>query len=64
MNGSSQVVQWLRLQAPIAWGLGSIPDGGTRAHMLQLKKNLHAATKTQCSQKKKKKLYEYAIGKL
>ena len=27
----------LRLHAPIAGGLGSIPDQGTRSHMLQLK---------------------------
>ena len=27
----------LRLHAPIAGGLGSVPDQGTRSHMLQLK---------------------------
>ena len=32
----SLVVQWLRLHAPNAEGLGSIPDQGTRSHMLQL----------------------------
>ena len=30
-------VQWLRLCAPNAGGLGSIPDQGTRPHMLQLR---------------------------
>ena len=35
-------VQWLRLQAPNAGGLGSIPGWGTKI--------LHAATKTQLSQ--------------
>ena len=38
------VVQWLRLHAPNARGLGLIPGRGTRAHMLQ-QKNQHAATK-------------------
>ena len=46
--------QWLRLQAPNAGGLGSIPARGSRSHMLQLK-ILHVAkkvprAKTQCSQ--------------
>ena len=31
------VAQWLRLQAPKKWGLGSIPSQGTRSHMLQLR---------------------------
>ena len=31
----SLVVQWLRLHAPKAGGLGSIPGQGTRSHMLQ-----------------------------
>ena len=31
------VVQWLRLQAPNAGGLGSVPDQITRSHMLQLR---------------------------
>ena len=61
--GTSLVVQWLRLRAPNAGGLGSIPGQGTRSHTLQLKvrmpqlkiphaamKILHAATKTQHSQ--------------
>ena len=30
------MVQWLRLRAPNAGGLGSIPGQGTRSHMLQL----------------------------
>ena len=46
---TSVVLQWLRLCAPSAGGLGSIPDQGTRSHMLQLKIP-RAATKTQCSQ--------------
>ena len=32
--GTSLVVQWLRLHAPNAGGLGSIPGRGTRSHML------------------------------
>ena len=31
------VVQWLRLHAPNAESLGSIPGQGTRSHMLQLR---------------------------
>ena len=42
--GTSPVVQWLRLHAFIAGGMGSIPDWGTRI--------LHAA---RCAKKKKKK---------
>ncbi|TEA09823.1 hypothetical protein DBR06_SOUSAS29710008, partial [Sousa chinensis] len=41
----SLVVQWLRLHAPNAGGLGSIPGQGTRSHMQQLK-ILRATTKT------------------
>ena len=50
----------LRLWAPTARGLGLIPGQGTRSHILKLRvhlpqlKILHAATKTQQSQKKKK----------
>ena len=40
------VVQWLRLCAPNAGGLGSIRGQGTRSHMPQLK-ILHAAMKTE-----------------
>ena len=48
-DGTSLVAQGLRLLAPNAGVLGSIPDQGTRSHMLQLKL-LHATTKTQDSQ--------------
>ena len=44
--GTSLVVQWLRLHAPNARGLGSIPGQGTRSRMLQLK-ILHVATRIQ-----------------
>ena len=44
--GTSLMVQWLRLCAPNADGLGSIPGWGTRSHM-QLK-ILHATSKTWC----------------
>ena len=36
-EGTSLVVHWLRLRAPNAGGLGSIPGQGTRSHMLQLR---------------------------
>ena len=45
------MVQWLRLWAPNAGGLGLIPDQGSRSYMPQLKIP-SAATKTQCSQNK------------
>ena len=48
-DGTSLVVQWLRLHAPSAGGLYSTPGQGTRSHMLQLK-ILNAATKTWHSQ--------------
>ena len=53
-TGTSQVAHWLRI-APNAEDLGSIPDGGTRSHVLQLVRALmlkqrlkspHATTKT------------------
>ena len=37
MRGTSLVVQQLRLHAPNAGGLGSVPSQGTRSHMLQLR---------------------------
>ena len=43
--GTSLVVQWLRLHAPSAGGLGSIPGQGTRSHMLQATKSSHTTTK-------------------
>ena len=42
---TSLVVQWLRLQAPNAGALGSMPGRGTRSHMLQLKISHTAAKK-------------------
>ena len=41
--GTSLVVQWLRLHAPNAGGLGSIPGQGTRSHAAT--KSSHATTK-------------------
>ena len=52
----SLVVQWLRLHAANAGGLGSIPGQGTRSHMLQLRVHMpqlkipHTTTKTWHSQ--------------
>ena len=37
IKGTSLVVQWLRLHAPNAGGLGSIPGQGTRSRMPQLR---------------------------
>ena len=36
-NGTSLVVQWLRLHASNSGGSGSIPGQGTRSYMLQLR---------------------------
>ena len=46
VSGTSLVVQWLRLCAPRAGGLGWIPVWGTGSHMLQQRP---------CAAKKKKK---------
>ena len=51
IQGTSLVVQWLRLHAPNAGGPGSIPSQGTRSHMPHLRnclpqlKSLHVAIK-------------------
>ena len=45
MSGTSLVVQWVRLRAANAGGLGSIPGRGTRSRMPQLR-SLHAATES------------------
>ena len=52
--GTSLVVQWLTPHAPKAGGPGSIPDQGTRSHMLQLRV-LMPQLKTWCRQVKKAK---------
>ena len=44
-EGTSLVVQWVRLSAPDAGGPGSIPGWGTRSRMHAATKSLHAATK-------------------
>ncbi|TEA16682.1 hypothetical protein DBR06_SOUSAS20610074, partial [Sousa chinensis] len=41
----SLVVQWVRLRAPNAGGLGLIPGQGTRSRMHATTKSLHASTK-------------------
>ena len=43
--GTSLAVQWLRLHAPNAGGMGSIPGQGTRSHMHAATKSSHATTK-------------------
>ena len=42
--GTSLVVHWLRLHAPNAGGLGSIPGQGSRSHMLKIRVHI-AGTK-------------------
>ena len=44
-QGTSLVVQWLRLCAPNAGGPGLIPSQGTGSHMYTTTKSSHAATK-------------------
>ena len=56
-RGTSLEVHWLRLCAPSARGLGSVPGQGTKSCMLQLRFP-HAIGESLCSQiklKKKKK---------
>ena len=38
-GGISVVVQWIRLRAPSAGGLDSIPGRGTRSRMLKLRQS-------------------------
>ena len=45
-QGTSLVVQWVRLCAPNAGDLGSIPVRGTRSCMHAATKSSHAATKS------------------
>ena len=45
-EGTSLMVQWLRLCAPNTGDLGLVPDQETRSHMLLLK-ILHATRKTE-----------------
>ena len=71
--GTSLMVQWLRLQAPNAGGLGSIPGQGTRSHMLQRKiprvqqrqleisTKISTATKTRCNLSKEKRKERTAL---
>ena len=52
-GGTSLVVQWVRLRASSAGGLGSIPDRGTRSCMHAITKSSHATTaKPTCHNKK------------
>ena len=46
-QGTSLVVQWLKLRIPITRDPGSIPGQGTRSHMPQLK-ILRVTTETRC----------------
>ena len=45
--GTSLRVQWLRLRAPSAEGLGSMPGQGTRAHVPAATESSRAATMTE-----------------
>ena len=45
LPGTSLVVQWVRLCAPNAGALSSIPGRGTRSHMHAATKSPHATTK-------------------
>ena len=64
LTGTSLVVQWLRLCALYAGGLGSIPGQATRSHMLKLRvcmpkqKIPYTATKTWHNQINKQILSE------
>ena len=48
-SGTSLVAQWIRLYAPNAGALGSIPSQGTRSHMHAATKSSHATTKEPAS---------------
>ena len=57
-RGSSLVVQWLRLLAPNAGGLGLIPGQGTRSHMPQLKMSCAMIKSWRSQNKQNKKNYQ------
>ena len=65
--GTSLVVQWLRLHAPNAGGLGSIPSWGTSSHILQLRvcklqlKILLAATEIHAAKQTKRSIFSNFI---
>ena len=61
-EGTSLVVQWLRLCAPNAGGPGSIPGLGTRSLMHAATKSPHAATKTQLSLNKEIIILKKEVG--
>ena len=44
---TSLAIQWLRLRAPSAEGLGSMPGQGTRAHVPAATESSRAATMTE-----------------
>ena len=48
-DGTSLVAQWLRLCAPNAGDLGSIPGQGTRLHLHATTKSSYATTKEPAS---------------
>ena len=52
-TGTSLVVQWVRLHAPKAGGLGSTPGRGTRSHVHATTKSPHAATNRSSMPKRK-----------
>ena len=61
-SGASLVVQWLRMHAPNARRLGSIPGQGTRSYRPQLRvqmlqlKILHVETKRSCMPQRRLKI--------
>ena len=58
------VVQWLRLCAPTAGGLSSIPGWGTRSHMPQLRVLIPQLRPSAAKLKKKKGLQNQALREL
>ena len=66
--GLSLAVQWLRLHAPNAGGPGSIPGGGTRSHMPQLRvpmqqlKIPHATTKRSRTRQQRYRMLQLRSG--
>ena len=61
-QGTSLAVQWIRLRAPNAGGLGSIPGQETRSHVHAATKSSHATTKELASPNQRARLLQLRPG--
>ena len=64
IQGTSLLIQGLRLWAPTARGTGSIPGQGTRSHMLQLKEDSTCHEKDPAQPNRYTKITRFTTGPL